>query len=64
MSKKDQILRPTTVMLGKYRNRTESRNGFVDRNGLVFLPPTSPKALEAWKTEMEHRWYTFGDSVE
>lgn len=48
-----EILVPTTVYLGKYRGRSPSRPGYVQKGGKhegrVFLPPADKRHLAAWK---------------
>ncbi len=51
------ILTPTTVKLigDKQKNRgraNTNRPGYRNDAGQVYLPPKSPKRLEAWKEKM------------
>ncbi len=51
------MLTPAHVSLAnpKSKNRgkkSRSREGYVDENGQIFLPPKSPKRLSVWKQKM------------
>lgn len=54
-------LTKSTIFLAKSHKRGQkSRNGFIDENKQVYLPPINSKRLTAWQKKMESKGFSFG----
>lgn len=54
-----QLFKSTIFLAKSHKRGQRSRNGFVDENKQVYLPPVNSKRLSVWQKQMESRGFSF-----